>query len=198
MGMRGKGGRRSTVESHPAFAEIELALANDISTLKLAEKYGMSDDALWRHKKKMTPERKAMLRYQRTGESPLDLQRLKESEAELSVQRNIVMLTELYAAWRLAVDSEDWRSAASLANQHFKYAELQAKLVGELIQGDRHLHLNVTDSPQYRRLVALLMAWAGDKPDLLTELSEFFAENDPEIQAARLEAMPNGHDAFTC
>ncbi len=196
MGTRGKGGQPSLVEKHPNFCEIELSIANGIPDTSLAKKYGISHDSICRHRRKMTPERRAILRYRR-GDSPLDLHQLKESEAEMAVQRNIVMMAELFAVWRLCVNAEDWRGAASISGQYFKFAELQCRIVGEIIQGDRHLHLNVTDSPTYRRLIALIMAWAGDKPDLLTQLAQFFQDNDPEPAALKqLEAKPNGHDNF--
>lgn len=176
---KGKRGKVSTVESHPNYAEIELALANEISVNKIAEKYTLSRDSLYRYLRSMPPERKALLRYRRDP-SPIDLDQLRQSESEMAVQRNVVMLSELYHAWRLAIGNEDFRNAASLAGQHYKYAELQAKLVGELIQGDRHIHLSVTDSPQYRQLVAIVMAWAADKPDLSADLARFLQKNDPD------------------
>jgi len=84
-----------TIVRHPNLAEIELGLANGISAKLLAEKFNLGQHALYRYRKRMTPERLTLLRYRR-GDSPIDLERLKKGEAESTVQRNVVMMSELW------------------------------------------------------------------------------------------------------
>ena len=139
-------GNRSTVATHPNLAEIELALANNISVPKIADKFNVGRYAVYRYKARMTPERLTLLRYRR-GDSPIDLERLKQGEAESTVQRNVTMMAELWQLYRLAAEAGDHQVAIQAAREYRRYNELQAKLVGELVTADRHLHLNVTDSP---------------------------------------------------
>ena len=182
----------STIARHPNLAEIELALANNISAKLIAEKFNVGQHALYRYRNQMTPERLTLLRYRR-GDSPIDLERLKQGEAESTVQRNVTMMAELWALYRLAADAHDYQTALGAAREYKKYNELQAKLVGELVTADQHLHLNVTDSPAFRRLVALVMAWAADKPDLSAELAEFLEQQE---RAAETLEINGSHDAI--
>ena len=175
----------SQITKHPNRAEIELALANGITQDRIAVRFGVSVDAVWRHKQKMTPERLVLLRY-RKGDSPIDLEKLKQGEGEATVQRNVAMMAELWGLYQIAVDAGDLKTAVRTAREYRGYNELQAKLVGELVQGDRHLHLAVSDSPAFRRLVAVVMAWAADKPDLATQLSQILEETERHAQEAPL------------
>jgi hypothetical protein len=106
------------------------------------------------------------------------------------------MMSELWHLYRLAADTGDYQTAISATREYRRYNELQAKLVGELVTADRHLHLNVTDSPAFRRLVALVMAWAADKPDLSAKLAEFLEQQERaaktlEMGDARPELIAN-------
>ncbi len=186
-------GSRSTIAKHPNLAEIELALANGISARLIAEKFQVGPYALYRYKARMTPERLTLLRYRR-GDSPIDLERLKQGEAESTVQRNVTMMAKLWQLYRLAADAGDHQVAIQAAREYRRYNELQAKLVGELVTADRHLHLNVTDSPAFRRMISLVMAWAADKPDLAAQLAAFLEEQ--ERQAEMIEAKPNGTGTY--
>lgn len=197
---KGQSGRKSQVVTHPQFATIELAVANDVSLKALAEQYGVSRDALSRFKRSMTPERKALLRY-RVGESPIDLERLKRGEAELVTQRNVVMLAELQQLYRLCIIAKDFKTAVRVAGEYREYNELQARFVGELVTGDQHLHVQFQESPLYRELLALIMAWAAKHPDLAAELSGFVEAHEQKrrqmeaMAAARvIEHKPNGYD----
>lgn len=60
---RGKRGRTSTIDKHPQRIQIELAIANDLSCTKIGERFGVHRDAVWRPGQKMTPQRRAMLKY---------------------------------------------------------------------------------------------------------------------------------------
>lgn len=193
-------GHISSVERHPNFVEIELAIANEIKLDAIAEKYGLSKTAVWRHKQRMTPERLTLLRYRR-GDSPIDLERLKQGEAESVVARNVVMLAELTQLWRLCVDAKDYRTAVRVAGEIREYNELQAKFVGELVTGDQHLHVQFQESPLYRELMAIVMAWAAKHPDLAAELSMFIEAQEAKrrqmeaLAAARvIDHKPNGFD----
>ena len=190
-----KRGPCSTVVRHPNFAEIELAMANNVRVEVICERYGLSKDAVYRHKNRMTPERLTLLRY-RTGDSPIDLERLKQGEAESVVQRNVLMLAELFQLYRLCVETGDFRTAVRAASEYRGFVECQAKIVGELVTGDRHLHLAITDSPQFKKLVALVMSWAANKPDLAAQLGAFLQEQEA-IEAAALPRLVNGHDDAT-
>ncbi len=187
-------GSRSKIAKHPNLAEIELALANDIQLKKIGEKYGLTPTALCRYRQSMTPERRVLLKYRR-GESPIDLERLKQGEAESTVQRNVVMMSELWGLFKLAADAGDHPTAIRAAREYREYNELQARLVGELISADQHVHLTIAQSPEYRRLVSFLMAWASNKPDFLADLAAFREEKERAAEAT-LEAKPNGVGTF--
>ncbi|MEM7312693.1 MAG: hypothetical protein AAF497_06035 [Planctomycetota bacterium] len=183
---RKKPGPKSSVLDHPEFARIELALANNLSVPALAKKFDLSPDALYRFRKTMSAERLATLRFvPEEVRSPIDLEALKRSEGEALFQRISIMLRDIYGGWRAALATGDHRSAASMANVHHKYVETQARLLGELPDGGRHIHINVINSPEFRGFVSRVMAWASGHPDLAAELARFLEEVAPDLANRR-------------
>ena len=145
----------------------------------------------------MTEAEIARLRYSRFRESEAELAEIRDIEAERCVTRNATMMAEIFHCYRLAVDSGDFRGAATLANSYHKFQKLQSELVGELVRGNQTINFNVTESEPYRRLVSLLITWAGDKPSLQIELSKFLEAHEREFDPVKqLEAKPNGDGAF--
>jgi hypothetical protein len=118
---------------------------------------------------------------------------LKQGEAESTVQRNVVMMSELWGLFKTAVDTGDSNIALRASREYREYNELQARLVGELISADQHIHLTIVQSPEYRRLVSFIMAWASDKAEFLAGFSDFLLEQE---RAATLEAKPNGAGVY--
>lgn len=188
----GKRGRIPSILKHPQRHEIECAIANGINPRLIAEKYGLHLNTINSHARRMTPERKAVLCYS-TDDSLIDLEAIKKNEARSVVTRCLAGMADLQQLYDLALKLEDFAMAIRAKREYRNYLELQAKLVGELIAGDRHLHVAVAESPAYRRLVALVMSWVENDPAKMADLSSFLenAENPPE--APVIEHV-NGHD----
>ena len=103
-----KPGRASNVTKHPNLPEIELALANGVRLETIGATYSLTPTQLCRYRQqRMTPERIAMLRYRR-GDSPIDLERLKQGESEAIVQRNVTMMAELWHLYQVMVQNGDY------------------------------------------------------------------------------------------
>ncbi len=132
-------------------------------------------EALWRR------EQVLLDRMQETAEESRRAPSRRSQEAEL------------YGVWLIAVELQDFRAAASLAGQYHRFLETEAKLLGDLVQGDQHIHIEITNSPEYRRLVAFVMSWLSDKPEVAGQFAEFLEEQE---RAAALEAKPTGNGTY--
>lgn len=181
---------RSTVDSHPQRPQIELAIANGLRIDALAKRYSLSRDSLYRHKTKMSPALLVALRYRVDAPSPVDLDKLRRSESEGLIQRILVMTERLYALFALAQENGDLKSAARMSSEYRQWTELEGKLLGELNIQSQHIHINIEDAPEYKRLIALLMSWCQRHPELTAELSAFL-NNAPKM----LEHQPEAVDA---
>ena len=136
----------STIAKHPNRAAIEMALASNIPLQRLAERYDVSTSALHRYKKAVPPQLIAALRY-RVPETSIDLEALQRSESESLLHHLIAIRGQLYAHLNVCNEHGDRNGAARIASQLHRNLELTGELLGDLTQGDRHLHIHLQESP---------------------------------------------------
>jgi hypothetical protein len=178
---RSRTGKVSQVVQHPALSSIELSIANSVSIPKLADRYNISKDALYRYARTIPAERLAMLRYPREGESPVDLENLRRTESELVLQRVTTKLSDMEMLFRLCIEDDDRRSAISAAREYREFLEIEARMLGELVTGDRHLHVHLTSSPEYLKLRARLVAALTPYPEALAAVMDALAHDGPQV-----------------
>lgn len=156
--------RPDNVTRHEARAAIERDLALGVPLRRLANKYGVSKDALCRHRKKLPPQLKAaMLAQSLRPEVDLETLRTSESEgllANLAVQRSRLLL------WQdSAQEAEQFGLATQISAQLHRNLELVGKYLGEFAQHHIVSNVSVLVSPQYLELRAALLKALAPHPD---------------------------------
>lgn len=152
-------GRNCTVCSHPDRASVELGLANRVPLRVLATRYGLSQDAVHRHRHRhMSPQLTAQL-MTRGRLTEIDLDKLRITESEGLLQHLVAVRGRLYRAMDQAEDLGDYLNASRVSATLLKNLELTAKLLGDLQSGAQHVTQNILVMPEYHGLrTAILQA----------------------------------------
>src|SRR5262249_48170862 len=108
-------GLRCTICNHPARPQIDLAIATGLSKRAVAERFGVSRDAVWRHAQAhLTAEMRAALAtklLQREG----DTRRILLEEGAGVTEALKAIRGPLFALFLAAVDTDDSKAAVALA-----------------------------------------------------------------------------------
>jgi hypothetical protein len=187
-------GRHNSIAKHEARAQIERDLAIGIPLRRLAKKYGVSKDALCRHRKRLPPQLKAaMLAQSLRPEVDLDKLRTTESEgllATLAAQRARLLLWQDNAA-----AAEQFSVAAQLAAQIHNNLALVGRYLDELSTHHTVTSVSVLVSAEYLELRTSLLRSLQPYPDARRAVAA--ALHRIESEAAQrppqrvLEAIPN-------
>lgn len=139
-------GRPCKTCNHPRRAEIELRLANGTPIRIIADKYGLTKDSLYNHRKKHMPAE--LINQLRTGRtSAADLEQLKQTESEGLLQQ---LVHERARQQRIADKAEaldDFANATRASVAALKSSELIAKLLGDIETGRKTV--NITVMPEF-------------------------------------------------
>jgi hypothetical protein len=149
---------------HVDRAQIERDLAVGVPLRLLAKRYGLSKDALCRHRKKLPPQlRAAMLAQSLRPEVDLDKLRTVESEGLLS---NLAAQRARLLLWQdSAASAEQFGVAAQIAAQINANLALTGRYLGELGVHHTVTSVSVLVSPQYLELRAALLRALQPYPD---------------------------------
>jgi hypothetical protein len=184
------------VTRHEARAAIERDLAIGRPLRQLAKKYGLSKDALLRHKKKLPPQLKAAMLAQ-SLRPEMDLERLRTSEGEgllanLSAQRAKLLL------WQDAMqEAGQFQICTHISAQIHRNLEIVGKLLGELSVHHVVSNVSVLVSPQYLELRSALLRALQPYPEARRAVADTL--HRIESEAARRTTMqalpaPEGRD----
>src|SRR5947199_4381582 len=125
-------GLRCTICNHPARPQIDLAIATGLSKRAVAERFGVSRDAVWRHAQThLTAEMRAALAtklLQREG----DTRRILLEEGGGVSEALEAIRGPLFGLFLAAVDTGD-KAASALSGRLHENLALTAKLTGELV-----------------------------------------------------------------
>src|SRR5689334_3620941 len=145
-------GLRCTICNHPARPQIDLAIATGLSKRVVAERFGVSRDAVWRHAQAhLTAEIRFALAaklLQREG----DVRRILLEEGAGVVETLKAIRGPLFGLFLVAIDTGDSKAAAALAGRLHESLALSAKLTGELVPHAGVSITNVLLSPDFMRL----------------------------------------------
>jgi hypothetical protein len=154
-----KPGPQCSVCKHRERAGIELALARGVSTGALARRYGLSDDALGRHRRNhMPPQLRAKLLA--GPDIEIDLDKLREAESQSLLANLVALRRRLFAALDLAEENGDGFMLTRVSSQLHVNLETTGKLLGDLGIGSTSV-TNILIQPAYVELrVELVRALA--------------------------------------
>jgi hypothetical protein len=178
---------RSTICKHPDRARIERDLALGRPLQRLAEKYGVSKDALWRHKSKLPPQLKAVLAAHalRPAED-LDKLRITESEnilGQLAAQRARLLLSQ-----DACMEAGQFGLVAQLAGGIHRNIELTGTYLGEFAKHSVHTSVSILVAPEYLNLRASLLRALQPYPEARRAVAE--ALHAHEAKAAERPSVP--------
>lgn len=134
-------GRRSSIEDHPQRDEIEKALYSGGTYREISNKYGVSKSAIERYKREKVPKAVQVAKQTavaETGQSILD-----EVRKLRSVCDKIITETMESGRQHITIQAID---------KFAKLLELQAKLEGQLSEGDIQIAIVMPERPEPRRV----------------------------------------------
>ena len=182
-------GLRCTICNHPARPQIDLAIATGLSKRAVAERFGVSRDAVWRHAQAhLTAEMRAALAtklLQREG----DTRRILLEEGAGVTEALKAIRGPLFGLFLATVDIGDSKAAAALAGRLHENLALVAKLTGELVP---HAGTSITTillSPDFQRLRAELIGVLAHYPEAQAEVTAVFRQAGLRA-ATEMDASP--------
>src|SRR5215468_2156285 len=164
-------GLRCTICNHPARPQIDLAIATGLSKRAVAERFGVSRDAVWRHAQAhLSAEMRAALAtklLQREG----DTRRMLLEEGAGVSEALKAIRSPLFRLLLAAVDTGDTKAAAALSGRLHENLALNAKLTGELVPHAGTTITNVLLSPDFQRLRTELIRVLVRYPEARAEVA---------------------------
>ena len=169
-------GPRCTICNHPARPQIDLAIATGVAKRAIAERFGVSRDAVWRHgQTHLTAEMRAALAtklLQREG----DTRRILLEEGAGVSEALKAIRGPLFGLFLAAVDTGDNRAATALSGRLHENLALVAKLTGELVPHAGTTITNILLSPDFQRLRAELIRVLARYPEAQAEIAAVFRQ----------------------
>lgn len=182
--------------AHPDRASVELGLANKVPCRVLAKRYGLQDDAVWRHgRHHMTAELHASL-ITRGRMSPTDLENLRITESEGVLQHLVALRGRMYGWADIAEQQGDVKAAAAIGGQIVKNIEVTAKLLGDIRTGTTNITNNLLLVPEYHAFRTAMMQALRPYPEALAAVAAVLKDVQtaalptPETADERAEAEP--------
>jgi hypothetical protein len=152
-----KPGAKCTVCAHERRHQIDIGLVHQVAARVLAERFGLSKDAIHRHAANhLTPaQRAAILAAQKP--SAIDLDALRTSESEGLLAGLVGQRARLLVKADTAMEWGDVKGSVAAENAIASNYTLVAKLLGQLTQTIDVRHTNLLVSPDYLRLRQVLV-----------------------------------------
>lgn len=184
MGIKGN---RCTVCDHADRASIELGLANKVPIRVLGKRYGLHQDAVYRHgKNHMPPELHAQL-MTRGRLTAADLENLRVTESEGVLQHLVAVRARLYGLMDCAEQMDDYKGAAVISGHILRNLEVTAKLLGDLHTGSVTVTNNLLVMPEFHALRTTIMQALRHHPEARTDvvraLQHFESPDLPSVES---------------
>jgi hypothetical protein len=182
-----------TICKHPERARAELLAAAGASQVSVAEKLGMSRDALQRHWQNHVPnERKANLKLGPVNRMELAARVAEESSSVIDHYR--VLRSGLWTLFNTALEAGDITGGSLVGGKLEKVLSTMARMTGEIIASGvvhQHMHVHLTDSPEFMTLVQEIAEALGPYPEARKAV---FAriEAARQAEAQQIEHQPRG------
>lgn len=176
-------GRPCTVCRSNHRAEIDLALVTCLKTRAIAETYGVSEQALRRHRRRhLSPAQRAAIM---TASRPdvIDVEALAKSETTSLLANVVMQRARLFVLLDRAVALNDFKTAVAVEGRVKDNLELVAKLRGQLVQHHTVTRANILLTADYTRLRSAVHGALAPYPDARAAVVE--ALHALELEAAR-------------
>jgi len=155
---------------------MDLAIATGLSKRAVAERFGVSRDAVWRHAQAhLTAEMRAALAtklLQREG----DTRRILLEEGAGVTEALKAIRGPLFGLFLAAVDVGDNKAVAAISGRLHENLALVAKLTGELLPHAGTSVTNILLSPDFQRLRAELVRVLARYPEAGAEVAAVFRQ----------------------
>jgi hypothetical protein len=161
-----------TVCKHPELAVIERSRVLGISAKALSQKYGVSEDSIFRHfKRHVSPEKRASY----IADAPLHELATKAAEQGVSLMDHLgIVRSRLMRLFLLATDMNDKNTAVNISRALLECLRDAGRLSGELLSVSQ---VNVTNnyavlmqSPAFAQLQQMLVEALADEPAALRKV----------------------------
>jgi hypothetical protein len=136
---------------------LEIGLCHRVPMRVLAQRFGVSEDALQRHRQNhLTPQvAAAILSAQKP--SAIDLEALQASESEGLLSQLVTQRARLQTHSELATDLGDVKAAVACERAITSNLELVGKLLGQLVHRHEVRSTSILVSPDYLQLRSVLV-----------------------------------------
>jgi len=159
-------GAQCSVCQHPRRPEIDHSLANRVSEHRVAKRFGVSRDAIHRHKKRhLPPQLEAALLSRNGAPSPIDLEQLRKDESEGVLQTLIWQKAHVLQQIDTAIMNHDPVAVSRFHDVLLKNTQTIAKIVGELATHSKHITNNFLIAPEYLELRHAVIQALAPFPD---------------------------------
>jgi AraC-like DNA-binding protein len=158
---------KSTIASHPDKPAIESGLARRVALRKLARRFGVSIDALHRHKKKLLRDAPELFlatqaRDWKVKPEELEALRLETSEGWLANVRADLGKVLYYRD--VCIADDDHQAAAQWTGHARKYFEMIGHAAEQLKAHSINIQNNFYNSPDYWLIQNAILAALTDHP----------------------------------
>ena len=184
-------GRRCTVCEHKDHAAVDAMLARGRTLDVIANKVGVSRDAVARHKRNhLSPAIRAAIIAQKAPDE-IDLEAFRTERSEGLLLNIAGLWGRVNAQMNSAEADGDHMATARYMMAAIKLFELEARFLNELDSGDKHLHLHVLQSPEWLSIRAVIFEVCQNYPEVGVE----FARRLEPLAIPAIEAKANGSTA---
>jgi DNA repair ATPase RecN len=158
---------KSTIDNHADRPAIESGLARRVALRKLAKRYGVSIDALHRHKKKLLRDAPEMFlatqaRDWKVKPEELEALRLETSEGWLANVR--ADLGKVFYFRDICIADDDHQAAAQWTGHARKYLEMIGHAAEQLKSHSVNIQNNFYNSPDYWLIQRAILEALADHP----------------------------------
>lgn len=180
---------RCTICTSADRPQIELSMARGVGKRATALKYGVSEDACFRHWHRHVPESVKAAKKAQILKPRANLEKLAD-EAEVGVLENLQAIrAALYNQLDGAVQIDDRTAVARLAGELHKNLELTGKLTGDLRQHRITEHVHLAVSPDFISLRQKLISALRPFPEAAAAVAAVLRGVDgaPQPRAIMIE-----------
>lgn len=172
-------GRRCTVCDHPQRAAIDRELARGVSLRKTAEKFGISDSAAFRHRRHHLAPHLARALEEARADRAAELVPEREAQRAQEIGQALDVVQQLRAINSACLEvlskaraSEKHSTLLGAVNRIHRQIELQARLLGELQEGQT---VNVLVAPEWHRVRLVVVEALRPYPDARAAVTKALA-----------------------
>jgi lambda repressor-like predicted transcriptional regulator len=173
-------GRKCTICSHPKRHLMELGLVAGVSLRVLSNRFGVSLDGLHNHRHKHLSPQQIAAYLVATKPADIDLEELSRSESEGLLGNLIGQRSRLHQLHELALEQEDLKAAIAIERAITGVLELEAKLLGQLINHHEVRSTSILVTSDYIKLRQVITETLRKHPDAARDVAAALLQLETE------------------